>query len=186
MTSFSASFSTGYRLAFYLWDSFKLKKKEVCMTTAVEKRQNGNQPVSFGNVVDNIFQNSLRRFFDDNFWDTERGLTSGTVPVNVRETDTKYEMDVIAPGCRKEDFSIGINDNQLTISFNHKEEKKEKDEKSGWVRNEYMQRSFSRSFMLDDTVDVNKIDASYSDGILKVVLPKNEKSKKLSRNIQVR
>jgi hypothetical protein len=48
-----------------------LKKKEVCMTNAIAKRQNDNSYASFGNVVDNILQNSLRRFFDDNFWDTE-------------------------------------------------------------------------------------------------------------------
>ncbi len=80
------------------------------MTTAIAKRQNGNPSVTFGNVVDNIFQNSLHRFFDDNFWDVESQLTSGSVPVNVRETDQQYEMDVIAPGCRKEDFNINISE----------------------------------------------------------------------------
>lgn len=153
------------------------------MTTTIAKRQNGNPSVSFGNVVDNIFQNSLRRFFDDNFWDTDAPLTTGSVPVNVRETEQHYEMDVVAPGCRKEDFKIEINDNLLTVSFNHTEENK--NAKTGWVRNEYLRRSFSRSFTLDDTVDVNRISASYTDGILQLVLPKNEKAKKISRNITI-
>jgi HSP20 family protein len=156
------------------------------MTTAIAKRQNGNPSVTFGNVVDNIFQNSLRRFFDDNFWDVESQLTSGSVPVNVRETDQQYEMDVIAPGCRKEDFNINISDNLLTISFAHKEQNSEQNEKAGWVRNEYVQRSFSRSFTLDDTVDVDKISATYTDGILHLSLAKNEKAKKLSRNIEIK
>jgi len=156
------------------------------MATTIAKRQNGNQPVSFGNVVDNIFQNSLRHFFDDNFWGTDTHLTTGSVPVNVRETDQHYEMDVIAPGCKKEDFNLQVHDNVLTISLSHKEENQAQNEKTGWVRNEYMLRSFSRNFTLDDTVDVNKIDAIYSDGILRVKLPKNEKAKKVSRRIEIK
>ena len=155
------------------------------MTTTIAKRQNDLPSVSFGNVVDNIFQNSLRRFFDDNFWDVEGQLTTGSVPVNVRETDQQYEMDVIAPGCKKEDFTININDNLLTISFNAKNETTSS-QKAGWVRNEYVQRSFSRSFTLDETVDVNKVNAIYTDGILHLTLAKNEKAKKISKNIEIK
>ena len=156
------------------------------MTTTIAKRQNGNPSVSFGNVVDNLFHNSLRRFFDDNFWETEMPMARGNVPVNVKETEQQYEMDVIAPGCRKEDFSVNIEDALLTISFNHKEDKREQDQKAGWVRNEYLQHSFSRTFTLDDSVDVNKINAAYIDGILRLTLPKNEKAQKLSRNIEIK
>ena len=155
------------------------------MTTAIAKRQDDSPSVTFGNVVDNIFQNSLRRFFDDNFWDVEGQLTTGTVPVNVRETDHQYEMDVIAPGCKKEDFNISINDNLLTITFNAKSENSSS-QKAGWIRNDYVQRSFSRSFTLDDTVDVNKINATYTDGILHLTLAKNEKAKRLSKNIEIK
>ena len=155
------------------------------MTTTIAKRQNGNPSVSFGNVVDNIFQNSLRRFLDDNFWEVEGQLTTGNVPVNVRETEHHYEIDVIAPGCKKEDFNININDNLLTISFNSKNENTSSP-KAGWVRNEYVQRSFSRSFTLDETVDVNKIQATYTDGILRIVLGKNEKAKPVSRTIEIK
>jgi HSP20 family protein len=154
------------------------------MTTTIAKRQNGNPSASFGNVVDNIFQNSLRRFFDDNFWDTERSLTSGNVPVNVRETEHQYEMDVIAPGCRKEDFNVNISDNMLTVSFEQKQQNTNQPDDT-WVRNEYIQRSFTRSFTLDDSVDAGKISASYTDGVLRLILPKNEKAKKLSKQIEI-
>jgi len=156
------------------------------MTNAIAKKENGNTYASFGNVVDNIFQNSLRRFFDDNFWDAEGQLSTASVPVNIRETEQHYELDVIAPGCRKEDFKISVDDNLLTISMNRTEEKKQENQKVGWVRNEYMVRSFSRSFTLEDTVDVNKIQATYSDGILRLSLGKSEKAKKVSRNIEVK
>ena len=162
------------------------KKKEVCMTTTIVKRQNGNAPVSFGSVVDNIFQSSLRRFLDDNFRDADSPLTSGYVPVNVRETDLQYEIDVIAPGCRKEDFAINVENNVLTISFEKEDEGKDQDQKNAWVRNEYTQRSFTRTFTLGDTVDVNKISGAYKDGILQLVLPKNERSRRLVKNIEIK
>ena len=156
------------------------------MTNTIAKRQNGNENVSFGNVVDNIFQNSLRRFFDDNFWDADPAAGSGFVPVNIREKEDQYEIDVVAPGCHKEDFNISMKGNMLTISFNHKEENNQENQKAGWVRNEYMQRSFSRSFTLDETVDVNKIQANYTDGILRIVLGKSEKAKPVSRTIEIK
>lgn len=156
------------------------------MTNTIAKKQNGDvYGGSFGNVVDNLFQNSLRRFFDDNFWEADSRRTKGTVPVNIRETEQHYELDVVAPGCRKEDFKINVEDNLLTISMNQANEKKQKDEKTGWERNEYIQRAFSRSFTLDETVDLNNINASYTDGILRLQLGKNEKAKKLSKNITV-
>ena len=156
------------------------------MTNTIAKRQNGNENLSFGNVVDNIFQNSLRRFFDDNFWDVDPVTGSGSVPVNIREKEEQYEVDIIAPGCHKEDFNISIKGNILAISFNHNKEDKQGDQKAGWVRNEYMQRSFSRSFTLDETVDVNKIQATYTDGILRIVLGKHEKAKPVSRIIEIK
>ncbi len=153
------------------------------MATAIAKRQNDNSR-EFGNIVDSFFQNGLRRFFDNNLWDMDFNSGTGGVPVNVRETEQQYELDVIAPGCKKEDFNIKVADNQLTISFNRKDESNQK--QGGWSRNEFVQRSFNRSFMLDDSVDVNKIEATYADGILHLALAKNERSKKQSREIQIK
>lgn len=146
------------------------------MTNALQKR-NGAVSHELGSVVDNIFNNTLRRFFDGNLWDTENSLNRGSVPVNVRETDQQYELDVIAPGCRREDFKVQVQNNELQVSFTQDETKKQQDEKAGWVRTEYMLRSFARHFTLDETVDPEKIHATYTDGILRIVLPKNEKSK---------
>ena len=155
------------------------------MTTTVAKRNDGNSYAGFGNAFDNIFQNSLRRFFGGNFWDGENDLTMGSVPVNIRETEQQYELDVIAPGCRKEDFKISIDNNMLTVSMQKKEENNS-GEKAGWVRNEFVPRPFTRTFNLDETVDVSKITATYADGILLVGLGKNEKAKMASRQIEVK
>jgi HSP20 family protein len=139
-----------------------------------------------GTVVDNFFNNTMRRFFDGNLWDSDITNNTGTVPVNVREKEHQYEVDVIAPGCRREDFNVQVKAGELVIAFSHNEEKQQKDEKAGWVRNEYVQRSFSRNFTLDETVDTGKITAKYIDGILQIVLPKNEKAKPMPVSIDVK
>jgi HSP20 family protein len=155
---------------------------EVIMTNTLQRR--GSQNYTPG-TFDNIFDNTLRRFFDGNLWDTDSTFNAGTVPVNVRETEHTYELDVIAPGCKKEDFTVQVKDNMLTISFKQNTEKNEKDEKMGWVRNEYVLRSFSRSFSIDQTVKLEQIAASYTDGILRLTLPKSEAAKPRQIEINV-
>lgn len=155
------------------------------MTTTVAKRQNGNQPATFGNVVDNIFQNSLHRFFDDQLWRAGKPLAGDSVAANIKETNQGYEIQIVAPGCQKEAFKINVDDKRLTVSFENREENHEQDEKDGWLLNEYNSRSFSRSFALNDSIDVNGITASYTNGILFIRLPKNEKARQVTKNIEI-
>ncbi|TMI66410.1 MAG: Hsp20/alpha crystallin family protein [Bacteroidetes bacterium] len=155
------------------------------MTNTIQKAS-GRNANDLGNVVDTIFNNTLSRFFDGNFWNTGEITGREAVPVNVRETDVQYEVDVIAPGCKKENFKVQVQNNELKVSFTQNESKKHTDEKAGWVRNEYIQRSFSRQFTLDETVDTTKIDAQYVDGILRVILPKNEQAKQPLLTINVK
>ena len=153
--------------------------------TNVLKRNNGQQPFTFSNVIDDIFQNNLRHFFDETPWDIEGSSKTG-VPVNIRETEENYELDVVAPGCKKEDFKIDIEGNVLTVFYNNIRENEDKDSGQKWMRNEFVQRSFKRSFTLDESVDVNNISASYIDGILHLSMAKNEKAKILARTIEVK
>jgi HSP20 family protein len=150
------------------------------------KRENSSrQPASFESVVDQVFQNSLNRFFNDDSWGFG-GLTShgNQLPINIRETDTNYELEMIAPGVKKEDFQLSISGDMLTIAFQQKEENR-KEGRNGWLRQEYRLQSFTRSFNLDDSVDAGKIAARYEDGILHLTLPKKEGSRKLTRTIHV-
>jgi HSP20 family protein len=130
--------------------------------------------------------NTLSRFFDDDFWGFNGSLTSRQVPVNIRETDKTYEMEVVAPGLRKEDFNVSISENMLTVSFEHKEENKEENKSEGYLRQEYRMQAFSRSFTLDDTVDAEKISAQYKDGVLHLSLPKKEGAQRIAKSIQVK
>lgn len=156
--------------------------------TNIIKRSNGNgntPATSFSGLVDRVFQDNLSRFFDDDFWGFS-GVSRGvSAPVNIRETDKSYEMELVAPGLRKEDFKVNMNGKMLTIGFEHKEEKDQQNKGEGWLRKEYRMQSFSRSFSLDESVDPNKITASYRDGILYLSLPKKEEAQKVSRTIEI-
>jgi HSP20 family protein len=159
------------------------------MTTSIVKKQNGSSPAparSLSSWVDQLFQDNLNRFFNDDPWFTGTGTTSPRVPVNLKETSKTYEMELVAPGLKKEDFKIQVSNDSLTVSFEHSEEEKQGKEEEGWIRREYRNESFSRTFHLDDTVDAGRIEADYNNGILHVCLPKKENAQKISRSIEVR
>jgi len=147
-------------------------------------KKTDSRPTTFGSVVDELFQNNLNRFFDDRTWGFNGFASESRVPVNIRETDTAYEVEVIAPGLKKEDFHLSYTGDMLTVSFEKRDEKTEVDGKK-WIRREYRSDSFSRSFTVDSTVDVDKAVARYEDGLLTLTLPKKEEAKRISRKINV-
>ena len=160
------------------------------MNTNMVKRENGalhpaqaNRP--FGHLVSSLIGQDMGRWLDDEFWGLRNRISPNTVPVNIRETDKTYGVEVIAPGLQKSDFRVSLQDKQLTIAFDHKDEAKESDEKRGYLRQEYRHQSFTRSFSLDDTVDAANITAAYTDGVLRLTLPKKEEAQKLVRTVEV-
>jgi len=152
------------------------------------KREKGHQPATFGTVVDQIFQNNLNRFFDDEFWGFN-GLNKSPnltqVPVNIRETDKTYELELSAPGLQKQDFHLNLEGDTLTISAEHIEENRKEDKNEGWFRKEFKKGQFTRTFNLDDTVDSGKISAKYEHGILYLSIPKKEHAQKVTRSIEI-
>jgi len=95
--------------------------------------------------------------------------------VNITEEKDQYKVELAAPGMKKEDFSVDVDGNMLTISAATEEKKEEKEKK--YTRKEYNYSSFSRSFTIPDEVDKGKIEARYIDGVLNLVLPKMENAK---------
>ena len=153
---------------------------------ALMKKSNGNMPAtSFSGLVDKIFQNNVNRLLDDDFWGFSNVAQNVNVPVNLKETDRSYELELVAPGLKKEDFKINVHRDMLTISFEHQEEQSHQNEGADWLRKEYQKRSFTRSFSLDDAIDTNKISAKYTDGILHVSLQKKEGAQAVSRTIDI-
>lgn len=140
---------------------------------------------SFSGLADRILQNTFNNMFDDDFWGMRAGASTPSVPVNIRETDKSFEVELAAPGLKKEDFKININRDVLSVSFERKEENKEENKDEGWLKREFYTQSFSRSFNLDDTIDANKISAAYTDGVLHLTLPKKEGARQISRSIEI-
>lgn len=124
---------------------------------------------------------NLNRVFNGDF-DDEFNLVPG---INVKEREKEYDVQVAAPGFEKNDFEITVDNGILTISA--EKEKKEDEEKEGFVRREFGYSSFSRSMSLPESVDEEKdINAQYKDGILKLTVPKKEESKpKSPRRVKV-
>ncbi|MEW6470187.1 MAG: Hsp20/alpha crystallin family protein [Bacteroidota bacterium] len=117
------------------------------------------------------------RFFSPGWLERESGQT---VPsVNIRENGKEFHVELAVPGFSKTDFKISVEDNVLTISAEKKEEEKEENER--FTRKEFSYNSFSRSFTLPQTVNADKVDARYADGILKLCIPKKEEAKALTK-----
>jgi len=125
--------------------------------------------------------------FFDNFDLTHNGLTKeskGDVPsVNIIENDKNFVLEFAAPGVKKDDFNINLENQVLTVSRETKEEKEVK--KENYTRKEFTYGSFSRSFTLPKSVKFENIAADYSQGILRITLPKKEEEAKLSREISI-
>ena len=134
---------------------------------------------SFNTIVDDLI-GGLPVLFNDGYSSLSK---QGFVPVNIKETETGYSLDVIAPGFDKADFKVNLDDKILTISAEKKEEVKNETEKQ--IRKEYSYRSFKRSFTIDEKIDATGIEASYVNGVLRLNLPKREEVKETSKEIKV-
>ncbi|MEE4259304.1 MAG: Hsp20/alpha crystallin family protein [Bacteroidales bacterium] len=124
-------------------------------------------------------------FFNNDLFNLPAMASRGaTVPaVNINETDKEFELELAAPGLKKNDFKVNIDRNVLTVSTEKKEEKEEKDK--SFTRKEFSYHSFSRSFTLPESINQEKIDAKYTDGVLKLVLPKKEEVIPKSKEIKI-
>lgn len=101
--------------------------------------------------------------------------TNGSVPaVNIRENDREYKLELAAPGFRKEDFKVEVEDEMLKISAERSENYEEKNEQ--FTRKEYSMESFERSFSLPSNAGKDNIHAQYHQGMLRIQIPKKADS----------
>jgi HSP20 family protein len=149
---------------------FIVKTKEVIMSTQALTKTNGNRPA----VFDDFFKPWNEWFENGSFW----GRTMNIPAVNITENKDDYQVSLAVPGMKKDDFKIDVDGTMLTISSEKEESKEEKDKK--FTRKEYNYSSFSRSFTLPEEINQERIEASYEDGVLKIVLPRKEEAKKLT------
>ncbi len=93
-----------------------------------------------------------------------------TGAVNIAENPTGFEIQVFAPGYQKEDFTLEVSGNVLTVSLKKTDAKTTHEQQ--WIRREFKQNGFERRFELGDSVDATGISARYAEGILVITLPK--------------
>ncbi len=117
-------------------------------------------------MFSNFFDSDFNDFFNHKFSDPA---------ANIIEFPDSFQLDLAAPGMKKDDFKIHLDNNVLTISSETENEKN--DEGKNYTRREFYYGSFSRSFTLPKSIDMEKINAEYINGVLKVVLPKKEEAK---------
>lgn len=134
---------------------------------------------SFNNFMDDFFA-TVPSIFRDDFITPNFGSFT---PVNVKETENEYVLEVVAPGFQKEDFKVNLDNNTLTVSAEKKEEVENKNEK--FIRKEYKQQSFKRSFTIDENVDAENIVAKYLNGVLTLNLAKKPEVKPSVKEISI-
>ena len=126
--------------------------------------------------------------FNDLFNNDFMPKASATAPaINVKETDKGYTVELAAPGMKKEDFNVHINDEgNLLIKMEKHEEQKEEDKSARYLRREFSYSKFEQTLILPDDVEKDQISAKVEHGVLTVELPKHEEQKvKVSRQIEI-
>ena len=119
-----------------------------------------------GDLMSNFFDNELGDFFGKRFTDPA---------ANIIENADNFLLEIAAPGLKKDDFKINLENSILTISAEIENEKAE--ETKNYTRKEFHYGSFSRSFTLPKTINLEAIKADYQEGVLKVTMPKHEEAK---------
>ncbi len=127
-------------------------------------------------------------FFDEFFnpqTKDEDGVVVDFKPaINTREGSDAYHIDVDLPGVKKEDISIDVEGNTLSISG--KRESKVETKEQNYYKVESSYGKFQRSFTLPKEVDVENIRAACEDGVLEVIIPKLEVAKNTTKKIEVK
>ncbi len=134
----------------------------------------------FDHLFDNFLSRRWPRMFDWNF-PTMSALEKNFPKVDIIDHETELEVQAALPGVKKEDLDITINNQIITIRTTTKEEKKEEGK---YFRREISRGEYQRSLSLPDNVDSDNAKASFKDGILKVMIPKTEKTKR--KNIEIK
>lgn len=131
----------------------------------------------FDHFFDDFLSRRWPRLLD---WNFPSGFERGFPKVDILDHDNEIEVLAALPGVKKEDLDVSINNQTITIRTSAKEEKKEEGK---YFRREITRGEFQRTLSLPDNVDGDNAKASFADGILKIVIPKTEKSKRKTIDI---
>ncbi|MBW7818424.1 Hsp20/alpha crystallin family protein [Streptococcus thermophilus] len=122
-----------------------------------------------------FFEDFSRNFFND--------FKSNLIKTDIHETDNEYLVEAELPGILKENIQVTYEDGVLTISGQQQTDTVDEDKKGKLIRSERSLTSVRRQYLLEN-VKEDEIKASYSDGILKVTLPKDS-NKEIKKSIPI-
>ena len=122
--------------------------------------------------LDNLWD----EFFNRDFFKQSMQLGKSIPAANMTETENGYHIELAAPGFKKDDFKIEVDNGVISVSSEKKEEKEEK-EGEKVTRKEFSYASFKRSFQMPENVKEDNISAEYKDGLLKLDLQKAQPAK---------
>jgi HSP20 family protein len=125
----------------------------------------------------------LEDFFDMNTTPFSSFSDRMTVSTNVKESDNIHQIQLSAPGYKKENFKIDINNNVMTVSNDFNDELSS--DNGNYSHKEFYRSSFTKKFYLPDNLLIDDVSAKYEDGILYIDIPKSEKTKK-SKTIEIK
>ncbi len=117
-----------------------------------------------------VFPALMNELFKPDWFGGLESATTYLPAVNIKDNEANFELELSVPGRKKEDFNIEIDKDVLTVSSEVRTDEEKKGE--NYTRKEFTFSSFKRSFTLPETVDSEKIEAHYENGILSFVLPK--------------
>lgn len=135
-------------------------------------------------------QNWLPDVFNDLFNNDWMVRANATAPaINVIEGEHDYKVEVAAPGMKKDDFNIKIDEeNQLIVSMEKKQENNEDKKNGRYLRREFSYTKFQQTMILPDNADKDKIAAKMENGVLTIDIPKKseEEIKKAEKLIEIK
>ena len=138
----------------------------------------GNFP-AWNSFIDELFTNEIGNVKNTDF---NNGISAPKV--NIKESTDAFTLEMAVPGFKKSDFVIDLENETLLVSAEIKTEQEES--KDNYTRKEFGYASFKRTFILPDTIEGDKIEATYVDGILSLSIPKKEEAKpKPARKIAI-
>jgi len=136
-------------------------------------KENTRRDVSLWNPFGEEFF-SPERFFRE--WTSPSQRSARLAPaVDVSEDEKGYSITVELAGVKKDDVTVEVHENVLSIRGEKKSEREEKKDKTHWIERTY--GSFSRSFTLPPSAVSEELKASFKDGVLSIEIPKKEEVK---------
>lgn len=139
------------------------------------KEKNENPIVSLRNKMDNLFDDFFKDFHELSPWSSEFKNSNFLPSIDVSENEKEIQINAELPGLTEKDIEVNLQDNVLILKGEKKQEEEKKDKNYHHIERRY--GSFYRSIPINEEVDTDKIKANFKNGVLNILIPKNESIK---------